>query len=137
MNKNFINLKEELLQKGFSERNFDYLYNAVKTGKNREVIFKNLTSDVRKVEPNIANEALDKVFEFNGGEFKYENRTGFMYSIAYAMVAVLSLLIIISFLNGSLLNLKLFIASIAGFFIFSYKLATTLYKSTRGKYRGE
>ncbi|SEF57506.1 hypothetical protein SAMN05421847_0358 [Halpernia humi] len=137
MNKNFINLKEELLRKGFSERNFDYLYNAVKSGKNREVIFKNLTSDVRKVEPSMATEALDKIFEINGGEFKYENRNGYMYSIAYAIVAVLSLLMIIAYLNGSFIKLKLFIAAIAGFFIFSYKFVTTLYKSSRGKYRGE
>ena len=137
MHKKFIVLKEKLILKGFSEKNFEYLYNAVKTGKNREVIYKNLTSDVRKLEPAFANEALDKIFEINGGEFKYQNRSGFMYSIAYAMVAIFSLLIIIGYLNGNLFSLNFFVAVIGLFFTFSYKLISTLYKSSTGKYRGE
>jgi hypothetical protein len=55
----------------------------------REIILKNLTSDVRKMEKSISSDLLDDLFQSNGGEFKYENRTGNLYSSAYLLIAII------------------------------------------------
>ena len=137
MDKKFTNLKIELINAGLSEKNFEYLYNAIKSGTKRELIFKNLTSDVRKVNPEIANISIEKMYKLNGGEFKYENRSGYLYSAAYSIIAIAGLLILISFLSGYKLSTKIVIASALLFFGFSYKAITTILKTVRGKYRDE
>ncbi|MDO5615766.1 MAG: hypothetical protein Q4G16_06225 [Cruoricaptor ignavus] len=135
MDKKFKSLKIELIQKGLSEKNFEYVYQAVKSGTKRNLIYKNLTSDIRKVEPNFANEILNKFFALNGGEFKYENRTGYLYSVAYIIIAIASLLFTIAMLNGAEGRTRNLILAIIGFLFFSYKAITTILKSMRGKYR--
>ena len=82
-------LKEKYHMLGVLEKNFDYAVSAVKNGTKREIILKNLTSDVRKMDLELSNNLLDDLFQSNGGEFKYENRVGYMYSIAYLIVCLL------------------------------------------------
>ena len=48
-------LKEKYLKLGVLERHFDYAVSAVKSGTKREIILKNLTSDVRKMEKSISS----------------------------------------------------------------------------------
>lgn len=135
MDKKFTMLKNELIQNGFGEKNFEYLYNAVKGGTKRELIFKNLTSDVRKIDADLANHALEQFYKINGGQFKYENRTGYLYSTAYLAVAVLSLVMIYIILNTEIRSIKFLIAAALGFIVFSYKFSVTIFKSIRGKHR--
>lgn len=78
---NLIEIKEKYLSLGLPEKHFDYAFNAVKSGTKKDIIIKNLTSDVRKVDYTLASNMLDDMFSANGGEFKYENRGGYLYSI--------------------------------------------------------
>ncbi|MEC5395340.1 hypothetical protein [Bergeyella sp. RCAD1439] len=135
MNKKMTSLKAEMLRKGVSEKNFDYVYQAVKSGTKREFIRENLTSDVRKVAPEMADEILDRVFEAFGGEFRQENATGYLYASAYFLMTLALLGFIIAIWNGAVGNLRYLIFSVIGFFFFLYKGVTTLMRAIRGKYR--
>ena len=137
MDKKFIDLKTQLISNGFSEKNYDYLYNAVKSGTKRDLIIKNLTSDIRKVELNQANFALNEMYKLNGGEFKYENKSGYMYSVAYIIIAIVGLLLLISYFSGYEMSIKLLVAGILLFVGFSFKAISTILKTLKGKYREE
>ena len=69
-------IKEKYVSLGIAEKNVDYALNAVKSGTKKDFIMKNLTSDIRKVEPAIANNMLDEMFAANGGEFFDGERNG-------------------------------------------------------------
>lgn len=129
--KNLNEIKEKYLSLGLPEKHFDYAFNAVKSGTKKDIIIKNLTSDVRKVDHELANNMLDEMFTSNGGEFKYENRGGYLYSILYLIIIiVLGLIIIFSKYNSSLI-IKLSIA-LVGFLVLFFR---TLIPTLRGRFR--
>ena len=109
----------------------------MKSGTKRDLIIKNLTSDVRKVELNQANDALNEMFKINGGEFKYENNSGYLYSAAYVIIAIVGLLLLIINFSGYKSSMKLLVAGALLFFWFSFKAITTISKALKGKYREE
>ena len=137
MKAKFQTLKTELLTKGLSEKNFDYVYTSVKSGIAKDLIFKNLTSDIRKVEPRFAEEILNKFYNINGGEFKYENNSGYLFSTAYIVVALACALMLYASFNGNFGSLKIIIGCIFGSVVFSFLTIKTLLRSMQGKYRGE
>lgn len=130
-------LKEKYLGLGVLEKNFDYAVSAVKNGTKRELILKNLTSDVRKMEKELSVNLLDELFQANGGEFKYENRVGYMYSIAYLIVAFLCFLLIYVSLFSSnyTFGAKIKVGAFVGFFSFSFLFIKTFILTLRGKHR--
>ena len=131
-------LKEKYLKLGVLERHFDYAVSAVKSGTKREIILKNLTSDVRKMEKSISSDLLDDLFQSNGGEFKYENRTGYLYSSAYLLIAIICGIFSVSSLfnhSSQQFSLKMQIVTTVGFFSFSYLFVKTIFLPLRGKHR--
>jgi hypothetical protein len=128
--KNFNSIKEKYISLEIPEKHIDYAFNAVKSGSKREIIIKNLTSDVRKVDYESANNMLDEMFSDNGGEFKYENRGGYLYSIFY-LIVIITLLLIITFSNSTSLVIKLSFALIAFLVLFLRTFIPTL----KGKFR--
>lgn len=81
-------IKDKYVSLGIAEKNVDYALNAVKAGTKKDFIMKNFTSDIRKVDKATANNMLDEMFAANGGEFKYENRGGYLYSTFYLIAIV-------------------------------------------------
>lgn len=132
MKNKFENIKEKYISLGISDKNFEYALNAVKSGTKKDFIVKNLTSDIRKVDPNLANNMLDEMFTANGGEFKHENRAGYLYSIFYliAIVALAGLLLSLNHDNRSM-QYKLGGALL----IFIVLFFKTLIPAIRGKFR--
>lgn len=128
--KNFINIKEKYISLEVPEKHINYAFNAVKSGVKKELIFKNLTSDVRRVDHKLADEMLDEMFSANGGEFKYENRGGYIYSVFY-LIAIVVLLLLITFSNNDSLVIKLSFALIPFLVLFLRTLIPTL----KGKFR--
>ncbi|MEC3874113.1 hypothetical protein [Chryseobacterium salviniae] len=128
--KNFNSIKEKYVSLGVPEKHIDYTFNAVKSGSKREIIVKNLTSDVRNVDHKSANCMLDDMFSANGGEFKYENRSGYIYSIFY-LIAIVVLLLFITFSNNDSLVIKLSFALIPFLVLFLRTFIPTL----KGKFR--
>lgn len=77
--KNINTIKAEYLAKGVKEDNFNYAIDAVKEGSKREHILENLTADYRGMDYLQATQLLEELFAANGGEFKKENRGGYLY----------------------------------------------------------
>ncbi|MDW9379859.1 hypothetical protein [Chryseobacterium sp. JV558] len=128
----FDEIKEKYISLGVPEKNIEYALNAVKSGTKKDFIMKNLTSDIRKVEANVANSMLDEMFTANGGEFKYENRGGYLYSIFY-LIAIIALGIVTfyySYENRSM-QFKLGGALV----IFTVLFFRTLIPTIRGRFR--
>ncbi|MCS3530619.1 hypothetical protein [Chryseobacterium sp. JUb7] len=129
--KNLIEIKEKYLSLGLPEKHFDYAFNAVKSGTKKDIIIKNLTSDVRKVDYTLASNMLDDMFSANGGEFKYENRGGYLYSILYLIVIIVLGLILTFSNDNNSLRIKLSAAIIVFLVLFFRTLLPTL----RGRFR--
>lgn len=133
MSEKFETIKDKYLSLGIREKNFIYASEAVKGGKKREIILKNLTSDVRKENVEISENMLLEMFQLNGGEFKYENRGGYLYSTAYLIIIIVLglLFLFINDNNGRNLKLKFGLA----FIVFLGLFIKTLIPTVRGKFR--
>lgn len=129
--KNLNEIKEKYVSRGLPEKHFDYAFNAVKSGTKKDIIIKNLTSDVRKVNHVLANNMLDDMFLANGGEFKYENRGGYLYSTFYLIVIIILGAIVLFSNNSESLRIKLSFALVAFLILFFRTLMPTL----KGKFR--
>jgi hypothetical protein len=130
----FDNVIEKYNNVGVSMSNIQLAIDGVKDGVYREHILENLTADYRGMDPIVAEAMLEDLFAANGGEFKKENRNGYLYGIVFLMLgAACSFFIIESFIyNEQLIRPALFwagaIAGIGGaVFYFS--------KAIRGKFR--
>ncbi len=128
--KNFNETKEKYKSLEIPERPIEYAYQAVKSGSKRELIIKNLTSDVRKVDHGLASDMLNEMFSSNGGEFKYENRGGYLYSAFYLM-AIVVLFLLITFSNNNSLVIKLSFALV----VFLVLFLRTFIPTIKGKFR--
>ena len=77
--KKFANIIEKYQSKGVSVDNIEYALESVKRGAKREHILDNLSADYRGMNLTDANGLLNELFEANGGEFKKENRYGYLF----------------------------------------------------------
>lgn len=77
--KNFDAIKAEYQAKGVKEDNLAYAIQSVKDGSKREHILESLTADYRGMDDIQATQLLEELFAANGGEFKKENRGGYLY----------------------------------------------------------
>ena len=82
MNK-FENLVIKYTAIGVSKENIEYAISSVKDGTKREFILESLTADYRGMEYGLANSMLEELYKLNGGEFKKENRNGYLYGIFF------------------------------------------------------
>ena len=85
MNK-FENLVNKYTAIGVSKENIEYAISSVKDGTKREFILESLTADYRGMEYRLANSMLEEMYKINGGEFKKENRNGYLYGIFFLMI---------------------------------------------------
>jgi hypothetical protein len=83
--KNIDSIKERYLSKGIKQDNLIYAIDAVKNGSKREHIIENLTADYRGMQEHEAQLLLAELFAANGGEFKKENRAGYLYGTFFLM----------------------------------------------------
>lgn len=75
----FQQVKDKYVSQGLDGSHVDYAIEAVQEGVKREFIFENLTSEYRKVSLGDANFLLDDLYEAFGGEFKLQNRQGYIW----------------------------------------------------------
>ena len=132
---NFVNIKSKYLALGVKEDNIDYAISAVTDGAKREHIIETLTADYRGMSESQSTQILEDLFEANGGEFKTENRSGYLYGILLCVVGVVGLCILIALLASGNLRIK-FIVLAAGAALFGLlKGPALIVKAFRGKYR--
>jgi len=73
---------------GISTDNIEYAISAVKDGTKREHILENLTADYRSLTHEQGNALLDDLFVAGGGEFKKENRGGYLFGSMFLLVGL-------------------------------------------------
>ena len=132
MKTKFDEIKEKYVSLGVAEKNFEYALNAVKSGTKKDFIIKNLTSDIRKTDFGIANNMLDEMFAANGGEFKYENRGGYIYSVFY-LIAIVALGGMILFMNAENRSLQFKLSG--ALLVFLVLFFRTFIPTIRGRFR--
>jgi len=133
MNK-FEAIKQQFLAKGFAESNIDYAIQAVKDGTKREFIVENLTSDYRGMTVESAPLLVEALYGANGGEFKKENRGGYLYGgVLLAAGLLLAFYLCYVLLFGGVL-VRPYLVGLAAVFCLGSG-AKLLFKAVRGKYR--
>ena len=83
--KKFDTIIDKYLKIGVSKDDIEYAISEVKNGTKRAYIIENLTDDYRSMHFEQATELLEDLFAANGGEFKKENRGGYLYGIVFLM----------------------------------------------------
>ncbi len=130
----FESIKEYYLNKGFSEDNIDYVINAVKDGSKREHIIESLTADYRGMSHENASNLLNSVYGVSGGEFKKENRGGYLYGAFFLLFGLsYSIYIFFTFRNGGTFIRPVIVFALAGIGVLGG--IGFIVKSATGKYR--
>jgi hypothetical protein len=131
----FSNIKSKYLALGITENNIDYAIGAVIDGTKREHIIETLTADYRGMSESLSTQILDELFEANGGEFKNENRGGYLYGALLCFVGLIGLGFLIAMLVSGEMKLKFLILSAIAALFGLIKGPALLIKSFRGSYR--
>lgn len=82
----FDQIIDKYTRAGIGADNIEYAISAVKDGTRRENILENLMTDYRGMQYDHANALLEDLYVANGGEFKKENRGGYLFGIAFLVV---------------------------------------------------
>jgi hypothetical protein len=134
-NSRFANIRSKHLLLGVKEDNIDYAISAVVDGARREHIMETLTAGYRGMTETESTALLDDLYEANGGEFKIENRGGYLFGILLCVIGVLGLGFLIAMLASGELRIK-FVMLAAGAALFGLaKGPLLIIKAFRGKYR--
>jgi hypothetical protein len=134
--KKFNAVKAKYLQLGIREENIDYAIDAVKEGTRREHIIESLCADYRGMSSADATALLDSLYIANGGEFKKENRGGYLFGALLVMLGLAATgFLFMMFTSGSEIRIKFLILAITGAGFGLIKGSTLLYKSFSGRYR--
>lgn len=83
--KETVNKYSEL---GVSLENIEYAIDAINYGTKRALIIEGLTADYRGMRPDVANAMLNDLYNANGGEFKKENRRGYLYAAFFLLTGL-------------------------------------------------
>jgi len=131
----FDSIKSKYLKLGVTEDNLDYAITSVIDGTKREHILETLTADYRGMSEGQSTQLLEDLFEANGGEFKKENRGGYLYGVLLCVVGVVGVGILIALLVSGEFRVKFLILSGAVAVFGLLQGPSLILKSLRGKYR--
>lgn len=131
----FTSIKSKYLALGVTESNLDYAIGAVVDGTKKEHIIETLTADYRGMSEIQSTQILEELFEANGGEFKKENRGGYLYGVLLSFIGLLGLGFLIALLASGEGRLKFILLSSAAAIFGLIKGLALLIKSFRGNYR--
>ena len=133
MNK-FDAVRQRFLSKGVTEENIEYAIDSVKYGTKREHILENLTADYRGMTRDEAVPLVEALFIANGGEFKKENKGGYLFGGAALGGGLLLTWYLLSVTLGSGVHLPLWRLAVLTIILLSVGTKLLL-KAARGKYR--
>ncbi len=131
----FANIKSKYLALGVTENNIDYATEAIIDGTKREHILETLTADYRGMTESQSTQLIEDLFQANGGEFKKENRGGYLYGILFCIVGLIGLGLLIAMLISGEWKPKFIILSVAAALFGLIKGPGLIIKSFRGNYR--
>jgi hypothetical protein len=134
--KRFDPIIEKYVHIGISIDNIEYAIESVKEGAKRQHILDNLTGDHRGMNIFNSMDMLDELFEANGGEFKKENRGGYLFAALFFLIGFSCMFYIFYVLAyGGVIVRPLLVG--AGALIGIFGGAMYFVKSLLGKYRDE
>lgn len=111
----FDTVIETFTHMGISRENIDYAIESAKDGAKRDHMLESLTADYRGMKPMEANLLVEAVFNANGGEFKKENRGGYIFGVFFLLIGISCTWILYRFYSfGGEILLKLLIMIWAG-----------------------
>jgi hypothetical protein len=131
----FDEVRQRFLGRGVTAENIDYAIDSVKNGTKREYILENLTADYRGMTHDEAVPLVEALYVANGGEFKKENRSGYLFGgTALVTGLLLSLYIISAVFHAGYRAAVLWRIVIPAILLLSVGVRL-LWKAMRGKYR--
>jgi hypothetical protein len=130
----FDPIVEKHTNKGISTDNIEYAISAVKDGTKREHILENLTADYRGMNHEQGNALLEDLFTVSGGEFKKENRGGYLFGTAFLVVGLSCAFYIFYVLYYDGVLVKPILVALGAFFGIAGGLRYFV-KSLKGQYR--
>jgi hypothetical protein len=132
----FDTVAEKYISKGVRPDNIEYAISAVKDGTRREHIIDSLTADYRGMTIFDSMHLLDELYEANGGEFKKENRGGYLYGTLFLLMGLsCTFYICYVLLFGGVIVRPILVG--LGAITGTFTGASFCIKSIRGKYRDE
>lgn len=130
------NIRSKYLALGVTEDNLDYAIGAVAEGTKREHILESLTASYRGMTESQSTQLLEELFEANGGEFKTENRGGYLYGTLLFIVGLTGLGFLIAMLvSGESIKLKFILLASVAAFAGLIQGPALIIKAFRGKFR--
>ncbi|MES2777972.1 MAG: hypothetical protein V4722_27580 [Bacteroidota bacterium] len=128
-------IKQEFQPEGINGDHIEYAVSAIKEGTRRELIMENLIEQ-RHLDITTSCELLDRLYQWNGGEFKVENKNGYVMGIFSLMAGVgLWACSVFLFFNEGALS-KVIATVVMGAILIFYGIVI-LATAFRGKYRDE
>ena len=128
-------IKSKYLILGVTEDNLDYAIESVVDGTKREIIIETLTADYRGMPPNQANQLVEDLYTANGGEFKKENRGGYLYGTLLSLLGLAGAGFLVAMLISGEGKIKFIIIALAVAAFGLSKGPVLMVKSFRGKFR--
>ena len=128
-------VKSKYLTLGVTEENIDYAIESVIDGTKQELILETLTANYRGVSGSQAAQLLQDIYVVNGGEFKKENRGGYLYGTLLSLVGLISVGFFITMLVSGEGKIKFMAIAFAGAAFGLAKGPILIIKSLRGKFR--
>ena len=114
--------------------NIEFAIDAVKNGTKREHILENLTASYRGMQDPQATALLEELFDANGGEFKIENRGGYLFGSLFLLLGLIcSFFIFYALYTGE--SLRRPVIFIIGAIVGAGGAAIYFTKALRGKFR--
>ncbi|MBS1760580.1 MAG: hypothetical protein JST23_10700 [Bacteroidetes bacterium] len=133
--KNFEPIKAKYLALGISIDNIDFAIDSVREGTKREITLETLTADYRGMTESQATQLLEDLYTANGGEFKTENRGGYLYGTLLCLVGIICVAILIGMLISGEGKTKFIILTLCGALFGLIQGPVLIIKSMRGKFR--
>ncbi|HUP13877.1 MAG TPA: hypothetical protein VM187_16765 [Niastella sp.] len=132
--KKFALIIEKYQNRGVSIDNIEYAVESLKRGGKREHILENLSADYRGMNVIDATALLEELFAANGGEFKKENRNGYLFGSFMLMLGLPCAFYIYDvFTYGGIIIRPVLIFS--GAILGTISGVYLIIKAIRGKYR--
>lgn len=119
---------------GVRTDNIEFAIDAVKNGTKREHILENLTAGYRGMQDQQATALLEDLFAANGGEFRIENRGGYLFGTLFLLLGLIcTFFIVYAISSGETLQKPLIFA--IGAIIGLGGAVIYFTKALRGKFR--
>lgn len=133
----FEQLKSKLVLSGIREDNIDFAVESISEAVRREVVIESLTASYRGMSYEDANRMLNEIYKVQSGEFKIENKGGYIYGgiLLFAGLVCLTISIIFFRMDDSPSKLR-YITMIVGSFGLTQG-SIMLYKAYKGQFRDE